>query len=66
MMTSLRVIAAVCVICLHPAHADEGTTEPESFIQTVPGIFLMAEGMLAVNAGLATLDPQVYGLGGPC
>jgi hypothetical protein len=46
-----------------PENATETQTEkaPRKFVNTVPGAILYGTGFLAANAGLATLNPKVYG-----
>lgn len=45
---------------------DAWAEDPEktSFVQTVPGMVFVGEVLALVNAGMATLDPQVYGIAG--
>jgi len=60
----MRISAAVLGLFLATsAWGQEATKEegPKRFVQTLPGMILVGEGLALVNAGMATLDPQIYG-----
>lgn len=60
---AMRISAAVLGFFLATsAWAQESAQdEPKRFVQTLPGMILVGEGLILANAGMATLDPQIYG-----
>lgn len=59
----MKVFALVaCLVFAGCANAEEQTKKEERFVQTPLGMFLVGEALVAMNAGLATLDPQAYGV----
>jgi hypothetical protein len=59
---TLWLAAALCCFANPASAEDPPAAEEKRFIQTVPGAILLAETLFAANAGMATLDPQAYGV----